>query len=90
MSSLTSIVKETLQGFLEILIPSVKCLGNRPTIRIPKVEQKANQSFTRVKGSLAKFVGILKSKAKHQSEVVKHEQTTYQQIEGVIVEQIVD
>jgi hypothetical protein len=27
---------------------------------------------------------------KHQNEVVKHEQTTYQQIKGVTVEQIVD
>jgi hypothetical protein len=32
----------------------------------------------------------LKSEAKHQGEVVKHEQTTYQQIEGVTIEQIID
>ncbi len=32
----------------------------------------------------------MKSEVKHQSEVVKHEQTTYQQIEDVTIEQIVD
>jgi hypothetical protein len=53
MSSLASIVEENLQGFLEILIPNVECLGNRPTNQIPKVEQEANQSLTRVEGSLA-------------------------------------
>jgi hypothetical protein len=77
MSSLARIVEENLQGFLEILIPSVKCLGNKPTNQIPKVEQKAYQSSTRVEGSLVEFVHILKSEAKHQSEVLKHEQTTY-------------
>jgi hypothetical protein len=53
MLSLASIVEENLQGFLEILIPNVECLGNRPTNQIPKVEQEANQSLTRVEGSLA-------------------------------------
>jgi hypothetical protein len=38
MSSLVSIVEENLQGFLEILILGVECLGNRPTNQIPKVE----------------------------------------------------
>jgi hypothetical protein len=38
MSSLASIVEENLQGFLEILILGVKCLGNRLVISIPKVE----------------------------------------------------
>jgi hypothetical protein len=31
-----------------------------------------------------------KCSIKHQIEMVKHEQTTYQHIEGVIVKQIVD
>ncbi len=90
MSFLASIVEENLQGFLEILIPNVECLGNRPINQIPKVEQEADQSLTRVEGSLAQFVQILKSETKHQSEVVKHEQTTYHQIEGVIIKQILD
>jgi hypothetical protein len=90
MSSLASIVEENLQGFLEIFIPSVECLGNRLANQIPKVEQEAYQSLTRVEGSLVEFVQILKNETKHQSEVVKHEQTTYQQIKGVTAEQIVD
>jgi len=39
---------------------------------------------------LAEFVQILNSEAKDQNEVVKHEQTTYQQIEGMTVKQIVN
>jgi hypothetical protein len=39
---------------------------------------------------LAEFVQILNNEAKDQNEVVKHEQTTYQQIEGVTIEQIVN
>jgi hypothetical protein len=89
MSSLASIVKENLQGFLEIFIPSVKCLRNRPTDQVPKVEQEANQKLTRVEGSLVEFAQILKSETKHQNEVVKHEQTTYQQTKGVTIKQIV-
>jgi hypothetical protein len=53
MSSLASIVEENLQGFLKILIIGVDCLGNRLANLIPKVEQEANQSLTRVEGSLA-------------------------------------
>jgi hypothetical protein len=90
MSSLASIVEENLQGFLEIFIPTVECLENRLANHTPKVEQQVDQSLTRVERSLVEFVQILKNEAKHQSEVVKHEQTTYQQIEGVIVEKIVD
>jgi hypothetical protein len=47
MSFLASIVKENFQGFLEILIPNVECLGNKATNQIPKVEQKVDQSLTR-------------------------------------------
>ncbi len=90
MSSLASIVEENLQGFLEILIPSVECLGNRLTNQIPKVEQEVDLSLTKVYESFVKFVWISKNEAKHQNEVVKHEQITYQQIEDVIGEQIVD
>jgi hypothetical protein len=43
MSSSASIIEENLQGFLEILIPSVECLGNRPANQIPKVKQEADQ-----------------------------------------------
>ncbi len=77
MSSLASIAKENLQGFFEIFIPSVERLGNRPANQISKVEQEADQSLTKVEGSLVEFVRILKSEAKHQNEVVKHEQITY-------------
>jgi len=77
MSFLASIVEENLQGFFKIFIPSIKCLGNKPRNQIPKVKQEANQSLTRVEGSLAEFVQTLKSETKHQSEVVKHEQITY-------------
>ncbi len=66
-----------MQGFLKMLIPSIKCLGNKPRNQIPKVKQEANKSLIRVEGSLAEFVQILKSETKHQSEVVKHEQITY-------------
>jgi hypothetical protein len=59
MSSLASIV-ENLQGFFLILIIGVKCLGNRLANLIPKVEQKADQSLTRVEGSLAEFVQSIK------------------------------
>jgi hypothetical protein len=52
MSSLASIVEENLQGFLEIFIPSVECLGNRLANQILEVDQ----SFTRVEGSLVEFV----------------------------------
>jgi hypothetical protein len=56
MSSLASIVEENLQGFLEVFIPSVECLGNRLANQILKIEQEVDQSFTRVEGSLVEFV----------------------------------